>query len=244
MIAPDRRGAAYRQLAGVLRDRITRGSLPPGHRLPSEKDLHDEFGLARETVRRALAVLRQEGLIEVRHGHGTFVAAPPPTVTVHPGDSVTSPAATTVTRASGEVETYPTGTRLTVAARPTVAAAVIVTDGRVLMIRRRVAEGPLSWQFPAGEIEPGETPGQAAARETHEETGMTVRPARLLGDRVHPATGRHIVYVLCEAIGGTAHVADAEEVAEVAWCDRATLASHVPYPLFAPVRQHLDTVLR
>jgi len=115
MITPDREGAAYRQLATVLRDRIRNGELPPGRRLPSEKDLHDEFGLARETIRRALAVLRQEGLIEVRHGHGTFVAETPPLVELKPGDSVTSTAATTVTRASGDVETYPAGTTLTVA---------------------------------------------------------------------------------------------------------------------------------
>lgn len=114
MITPDYEGAAYRQLATVLRKRIRDGELPPGQRMPSEKDLHDEFGLARETVRRALALLRQEGLVEVRQGHGTFVAAIPPLVELKPGDSVTSTAALRVTRASGEVETFPTGTTLTV----------------------------------------------------------------------------------------------------------------------------------
>lgn len=244
MIAPHRRGAAYQQLAGVLRDRISTGSLPPGRRLPSEKDLHDEFGLARETVRRALALLRNEGLIEVRLGHGTFVTEAPPTVTLAAGDSVTSTAAVTLTRASGHTETYPAGTRLTVPHRPPVAAAVIVRDGRVLLIRRRVAEASLSWQFPAGEVEHGETPEQAAARETHEETGLTVRPTRLIGRRVHPATGRTMVYVSCDAISGTAHVADEEEVAEVAWCDHAALATLIRHALFAPVRAHLDDLLR
>ena len=114
MIVPDREGAAYRQLASVLRDRIRNGELPPGRRMPSEKDLHDEFGFARETIRRALAVLRQEGLVEVRQGHGTYVVDAPPTVELRPGDQVTSSAAITVTRASGDVETYPTGTTLTV----------------------------------------------------------------------------------------------------------------------------------
>ncbi|GIJ52346.1 hypothetical protein Val02_92320 [Virgisporangium aliadipatigenens] len=114
MITPDREGAAYRQLAAVLRDRIRAGELPAGSRVPSEKDLHDEFGLARETIRRALAVLRQEGLVEVRHGHGTFVVEAPPRVVLAAGDSVTSTAALTVTRASGDVETYPTGTTLLV----------------------------------------------------------------------------------------------------------------------------------
>ncbi len=114
MIAPDREGAAYRQLASVLRDRIRSGQPPAGGRMPSEKDLHDEFGLARETIRRALAVLRAEGLIDIRHGHGTFVVEAPPTVALRPGDTVTSGAALTVTRANGDVETFPTGTTLTV----------------------------------------------------------------------------------------------------------------------------------
>ena len=82
--------------------------------MPSEKDLHDEFGLARETVRRAMAVLRAEGLIDVRQGHGTFVAETPEKVELRAGDSATSTAAVTVTRSNGEVETYPAGTTLTV----------------------------------------------------------------------------------------------------------------------------------
>jgi DNA-binding GntR family transcriptional regulator len=110
VITPDREGAAYRQLAGLLRDRIRSGELQPGQRMPSEKDLHDEFGLARETVRRAIAVLRIEGLIEIRQGHGTFVAELPERVELRPGDTATSPAAVTVTRANGDVETYPAGT--------------------------------------------------------------------------------------------------------------------------------------
>ena len=83
--------------------------------MPSEKDLHDEFGLARETVRRALAVLRTEGLIEIRQGHGTFVAEIPERVELRPGDTATSAAAVTVTRADGDVETFPAGTTLAVA---------------------------------------------------------------------------------------------------------------------------------
>lgn len=58
--------------------------------------------------------------------------------------------------------------------QPVIAAAIIVQDGLVLMVRRRVREGALSWQFPAGAVEPGETDVQAAVRETKEETGVVV----------------------------------------------------------------------
>ena len=128
--------------------------------------------------------------------------------------------------------------------RPAIAAAVIVEDGKVLMVRRQVKEGSLSWQFPAGQVEPGESAEEAAVRETREETAVTVRATKQLGSRVHPATGRTMHYVACELLAGSAEVADAEELAEVAWCDRATLASYVPYPFFGPVQDHLDASLR
>ncbi|WP_412541207.1 NUDIX hydrolase [Longispora sp. K20-0274] len=124
-----------------------------------------------------------------------------------------------------------------------IAAAVIVAAGRVLMVRRRVAEAQLSWQFPAGAIEDQETATQAAVRETVEETGLRVTPIDVLGSRVHPATGRHMTYVACQVEEGTATVCDTEELAELAWCDRSTLAAHVPYPFFEPVAAYLDAHL-
>ncbi len=124
-----------------------------------------------------------------------------------------------------------------------IAAAVIVVDGRLLLVRRAVSEGALVWQFPAGKVEPGESAEDAAVREAGEETGLTVRAVRRLGERVHPLTGRTMTYVVCEAVAGTAHVAAEREVAEVVWCDRVTLATYVPYPLFEPVREYLEATL-
>ncbi|MEU2430629.1 NUDIX hydrolase [Streptomyces sp. NPDC007861] len=127
--------------------------------------------------------------------------------------------------------------------RPDIAAAIVVQQGRVLMVRRRVDEGQLSWQFPAGEVEPDEAREDAAVRETREETGLDVAAVKLLGERVHPKTGRLMSYTACEVVGGTAHVADTEELAELAWVAHGEISQYVPYGLFEPVQDYLDAAL-
>ncbi|MFG2533147.1 NUDIX hydrolase [Streptomyces sp. NPDC048516] len=134
-------------------------------------------------------------------------------------------------------------TQQTADERPGIAAAIIVHEGRVLMVRRRISEGKLSWQFPAGEVEPGETREDAAVRETKEETGLNVSAVELLGERVHPATGRLMSYTACEVRSGTAHVADTEELAELAWVAHGQIPDYVPYGLFGPVQVYLDSAL-
>jgi 8-oxo-dGTP diphosphatase len=68
--------------------------------------------------------------------------------------------------------------------------------------------------------------------------------SHVLGDRVHPATGRRMIYVACDPISGTARVADEDEIAEVAWCDIGEVRGYVPSGFFAPVQAYLDAVLR
>jgi GntR family transcriptional regulator len=69
---------AYRQIADHLRALITMGRLPPGSQIPSERELIEQFGASRGTVRQAVAQLRSEGLIEVEHGRGAYVRRHPP----------------------------------------------------------------------------------------------------------------------------------------------------------------------
>jgi 8-oxo-dGTP diphosphatase len=127
--------------------------------------------------------------------------------------------------------------------KPGISAAIIVKDGAVLMVRRRVSEGELMWQFPAGAIEPGEAAEDAAVRETAEETGLIVTAIRLLGERVHPKTQRLMSYTACEVVQGDARVADDEELDAVAWVSHGEIAEYVPYGLFGPVQEYLDGAL-
>jgi GntR family transcriptional regulator len=64
----------YVQIAGTLRRRLSRSSVQSNGRLPSETVLAREFRVSRETVRAALALLREEGCIHSVVGRGTFVS--------------------------------------------------------------------------------------------------------------------------------------------------------------------------
>jgi GntR family transcriptional regulator len=73
MIDPTARLPPYRQLAEIIRGRIASGDYPKGSRLPSESDFMEEFEIGRNTARRAVAVLRDEGIVETVATRGTYV---------------------------------------------------------------------------------------------------------------------------------------------------------------------------
>lgn len=62
----------------ALQERLARGTLRPGARLPSERQLARQLGASRSSVREALRALELAGLIRAQHGGGTFVADPLP----------------------------------------------------------------------------------------------------------------------------------------------------------------------
>jgi GntR family transcriptional regulator len=64
----------YAQLADILRGQIHRGELVPRQPLPSETYLVQHYGVSRGTARRAVAVLRDEGLVRTIAQRGTYVA--------------------------------------------------------------------------------------------------------------------------------------------------------------------------
>ena len=64
----------YRQIAAILGGRIERGELEPNRPIPSEVAIEQEFGVARATARKAVAVLREQGLVVTVPGMGSYVA--------------------------------------------------------------------------------------------------------------------------------------------------------------------------
>lgn len=121
-----------------------------------------------------------------------------------------------------------------------VVAAIVTSPLGVLVGRRNDGKPP--WTFIAGEVEPGELPEDAAIREVKEETGLRIRTVRLIGERVHPKTGRTMIYMAAAPEAGTdVFVGDADELAEVRWVSLAEASELMqPYGMFEPVHGYLS----
>ncbi|GAA2409110.1 FadR/GntR family transcriptional regulator [Streptomyces glaucosporus] len=70
-----RRSALADQVIDALRDQITSGEWPVGSRIPTEPELVEQLGVARNTVREAVRALAHNGLLDIRQGSGTYVVA-------------------------------------------------------------------------------------------------------------------------------------------------------------------------
>ena len=103
--------------------------------------------------------------------------------------------------------------------------AVIVDEGRVLLVQRATEPALGRWSIPGGLIEVGEMLGEAVVREVGEETGLEVEPVELveLLDRIHRDGDRvryHYVIAdyLCRVVGGTLKAAS--DAAAARWVER------------------------
>jgi DNA-binding GntR family transcriptional regulator len=66
----------YIQLADILREQILSGEIPPTQALPSKRELREQYQVAANTVDRAMAVLKAEGLVRTIKGLGIFPRYP------------------------------------------------------------------------------------------------------------------------------------------------------------------------
>jgi ADP-ribose pyrophosphatase YjhB (NUDIX family) len=121
---------------------------------------------------------------------------------------------------------------------PKVAAAVLIEqDGRVLLVRRVNEPFRGMWTLPAGFVNGGENPAQAAERECMEETGLSVRIMRVLdviSGREHERGADFIIVYLAEVLGGEMSAADDADAVE--WFER----EHLPPLAFRATQQVLQ----
>jgi 8-oxo-dGTP pyrophosphatase MutT (NUDIX family) len=149
-----------------------------------------------------------------------------------------SRAAQIIKAAKAQKETPMPDTATNQPERPPVVAGIVTSERGVLVGKR--TDGKPPWTFIAGEVEPGETPSDAIVREVKEEAGLRVVAShRELGRRVHPKTGRTMIYIACSPTGSTDVVlGDPDELEEVRWANLQELDELLP-GIFEPVRDYL-----
>ncbi|MGV4886004.1 GntR family transcriptional regulator [Streptomyces viridosporus] len=130
----------YRRIARELLDELRGGAIPPGERLPGERQLAEHFGVSRETVRQALRMLRRDGLVATdRRGSHAALPGPPSRTPASPGFPVGARSAVrcAADRATVAWETPPPGHAEALGAAPARPTLVhrywsVSADGREL----------------------------------------------------------------------------------------------------------------
>ena len=236
----------YRHIADDLRARIEAGEFPIDTQLPTKPELMAHYGAALGTIDSAIGVLRNLGLVETRQGSGMYAREPRPQRSEYDAvmsrvDQMAEEIRVLQERMSAVEQALPAKSSSVPEPQPVVAA--IVTSGKGVLVARRRDDKP-PWTFIAGEIEPGESPADAAVREVKEETGLLVTAGGVIGRRVHRKTGRTMVYMAATPLRGTdAFVGDEEELAEVRWVSLAQADDLMGGMIFEPVYEHLRQVL-
>jgi len=85
----------------------------------------------------------------------------------------------------------------------------------------------LTWAFPGGEIDEGETPEEALVREIRNETGFRVKVLKKISDRIHPQFSVKITYYSCEIVpSSTRPIVDVHEVESTKWVSVSDLKNY------------------
>jgi len=144
----------YQQIADQLRAQIGNGALAPGQRLPSEPDLAAQFDASRNTVRLAIALLTNQGLVVSRQGLGTFVHEPAKPFTAllsriktPPTEAHASAALPVVSPSADESEMVRLVVETAPAGQDVADRLAIGADDQVVIRRSQYVIGDVPWQL-------------------------------------------------------------------------------------------------
>jgi len=123
-----------------------------------------------------------------------------------------------------------------------VAIGIVQKGKKILMVCRRIPEGNLKWQFPAGIVKPECQPEERVLDEIKNETGISCKVTQFLGQRLHPDTKVESFYYYCEYLHGRASNKDKNENREVCWIDVDKVEQHVTSDLYEGVQKVLKNI--
>jgi 8-oxo-dGTP diphosphatase len=127
--------------------------------------------------------------------------------------------------------------------RPPIVAAIVTSDRGVLISRRNDNDPP--WGFITGEqdVVKDDLPEHTAIREVKEETGLEIEAGEVIGERDHPQTGRHMIYIAAHPVRDTdVFPVDSAELAEVRWVGLAEAVELLP-GMFERVHTYLAATI-
>ena len=131
---------------------------------------------------------------------------------------------------------------------PVGVGAIVIKDFKVLIGRRMGKNGFNTWSMPGGHLDPGETPEQAAVRETFEETGVIVDGMRFIGytNDVFPEPGKHYVtlWMVGRWIDGIPHMTQTREMDNFKWASIDDLPEDIFLPLANLLKSSFSLTLR
>jgi GntR family transcriptional regulator len=182
----------YQQIADQLRAQIRSGALAPGQRLPSEPELAIQYDASRNTVRLAIALLTNQGLVESRQGLGTFVHEPARPFTALLSRIKTAPVEQHASAALPVVSPEADDSEMvrlvveTIQADPDLASKLGIEAGDPVVVRHsQYFIGEMPWQLINSYY-----PGDLAAGTELEKAGVIKGGSiRMLADLGHPQQG-------------------------------------------------------
>jgi excisionase family DNA binding protein len=128
--------------------------------------------------------------------------------------------------------------------RQPIVAVIATSELGVLITKRR--DGVPPYGFLTGEIEPGESPADAAVREAKEEAGLAIWAGEIIAERVHPKTNRLTYYMAAKpTLGNDVHVGDERELSWVGWLSLAEADERMAEfgGMHEPVHDYLARIL-
>lgn len=125
-----------------------------------------------------------------------------------------------------------------------VVLGIVIKDKGVLLVRRTKQDigkdgQILTWGFPGGKIEAGESNESAVIREVYEETGYRVSVERFLSERIHPDFPVKASYLLCNCLTNQADIVTDQGTSEIRWVPASEVSSFMTSPLDTTVESVL-----
>ena len=122
-----------------------------------------------------------------------------------------------------------------------VVMCIVTHNGKILLVHRADKDPKLSWAFPGGTVESGESVFETAIRELKEETNIDGEVIQLIGDRIHPYSKKHMAYVAMTPISFNIIVGD-DDLDMCRWFDISDIDSIFGSPVYEKVSTYLSQI--